>query len=321
MVPPIPAMLLAALLAIPISTEQDDADCAAGDLSACAVKGGRLLTQGKTAEGLALLRSTCEQGEPVACYNLAVAHVRGTAGSPDVPLAVPLFELSCQQGFSMACYDLGHLYATGDGITQDPIQAYQYTAKGCQAGMASACSEQASMMVSGFGTDADPDGALTLMTGACEAGHGMSCSKVAAMYAQGVVGTGEEDTSGWDAKACEHGDAIGCFNHGAGLRRAGKNEEAFTADTRGCSLGMGECCAALGMAYLKGRGAAKDTAAALTQFEKACDLSYASGCTAAGATVTAADTSADAPVRADAFFRRACELGDSLACDALRQQP
>ncbi len=310
----------AALLAIPIPSEQDDAECAAGDLAACAVKGGRLLTEGKFDEGLALLQSTCDRGEPVACYNLAVARVRGTGGSPNVPAAVGLFEQACKQGFSMACSDLGHLYATGNGVPQDPAKAYLHTAQGCEAGLPAACSEQASMMVSGFGTTEDPQGALTVMTGACEAGHGISCSKVAALYAQGIVGTGEEDTSVWDAKACEHGDAIGCFNHGAGLRRAGKLEEAYAVDTRGCSLGVGESCAALGMAHLKGRGAPEDTAAALGQFEKACDLGYSRGCTAAGATVSVADTSPEAPARAEAFFRRACELGDTNACEALERK-
>jgi len=251
--------------------------CASGDLDACAVDGGALLAEKKTAAGMAILEPACEQGGMLACYNIAAEHMRNGR----VEEALPHFERTCTAQLAIGCADLGFIHATGAGVPRDAERGFRLTETGCQLGYAAACGEAAAMMVSGFGTTKDEKKAFKYMASACLQQHAQSCTKAASMAEQGIGAPKDLDAAAtFYASACDGGDGTGCVNL-ATLENAREHfDVALVAATNGCDLNEGLACASAAMAHLRGRGVEADRAKAMTFFERACMAGYENGCKA-----------------------------------------
>jgi TPR repeat protein len=82
-----------------------------------------------------------------------------------------------------------------------------------------------------------------------------------------------------------------------------------------CSLGYGEGCNDLGVAYAQGTGTAQDLAEAARQFERACDLGSMNGCSNLGVAALEGEGTARDKKRAAALFARACKAGHQPSCE------
>lgn len=83
-------------------------------------------------------------------------------------------------------------------------------------------------------------------------------------------------------KACESGDAHGCFNLGfmysKGLGTTKDDKRAFGAYKKACNGGVAEGCNDLALAYDYARGTNEDKAAALKYYKTACAIGYQKSC-------------------------------------------
>jgi TPR repeat protein len=94
--------------------------------------------------------------------------------------------------------------------------------------------------------------------------------------------TAEDDLTVF-SRACEQGDALGCFEAGARLEARGTTSgdaaEAVSFFERGCDGGAASACVNLGNAYSNGELLlGKDLARAATLYERACGLQVPAGC-------------------------------------------
>ena len=66
------------------------------------------------------------QNDPEACYNLALAYLKGEGVARDPVRAFPYMVVAADAGVVPAQSRLGLMYATGEGVAQDPIAAHQW---------------------------------------------------------------------------------------------------------------------------------------------------------------------------------------------------
>jgi len=85
------------------------------------------------------------------------------------------------------------------------------------------------------------------------------------------------------SKACDNGDAKGCFNLGYSYN-TGKGVEKDYVKARNyyvisCDAGYARACTRLGLLYGEGKGVKKDMKRAIVLFKKGCHGGHKDGCT------------------------------------------
>ena len=122
--------------------------------------------------------------------------------------------------------------------------------------------------------------AVPLYDKACNAGNQAACTGLGWAYFHGN-GIQQNDVHGMDlwAKACDAGHGDGCGNlvviydlTGAGPAKI------LPVAIKGCDLGEGSSCFALGRDYWTGTAVARDRDKAKQLFQKACDQGVKAGC-------------------------------------------
>lgn len=117
-------------------------------------------------------------------------------------------------------------------------------------------------------------------------------------------------------KACQSNDARSC--HALGERLGfGRDtrEEAISAYSKACKLGMGLSCNILGNIFSNSDNA-QDQLKGASFYRKACDLEHSTACDSLGyAYSNGRGISLDIP-KAATFYRKACELGRTESCDS-----
>lgn len=123
----------------------------------------------------------------------------------------------------------------------------------------------------------------------CEAGHGDDCEALAIAYFKGLgVAADGPAAAALLRKACDLGNAEGCYNIGAALFGG---ELGQTADKPG----------------------------AVSYFEKACSAGYATGCFNLGVMYLKADGVAQDTAKGKALMVEGCRLGEKDACDIVKE--
>jgi TPR repeat protein len=67
-----------------------------------------------------------EQGDPEACYNLALAFLKGEGVAQDKARAFDLLIEAARQGVIPAQSRIGLMYAKGEGVPQDSVEAHKW---------------------------------------------------------------------------------------------------------------------------------------------------------------------------------------------------
>ena len=72
------------------------------------------------------LRSSAEQGDAEAQFDLGLMYALGDGVAQDDAEAVRWYRLAAEQGHAPAQYSLGAMYAMGEGVTQDYVLAHTW---------------------------------------------------------------------------------------------------------------------------------------------------------------------------------------------------
>jgi hypothetical protein len=151
----------------------------------------------------------------------------------------------------------------------------------------------------------------------CDAGDVESCLVIAYAYAYGItVSTNEKRAHELLGRACELGSGLACKGYGDGFRP--QSLEARLAYERGCSLDHAGSCLFLGaVAYERAMRAGEDPQPALNSFAKGCELGEGRACGALG---DVARLGLHGPPDLDGaveYYQDACRLKNELACNTL----
>lgn len=200
----------------------------------------------------------------------------------------------CGKGDVGSCYHLGIHYASGKDLPRDDARAADLFEKSCAAGVALACYARAKQQLRDVQSGkVRPDTAgrakvREFADKACEMGDGWACFSVAEWYLS------------------EGPQAV--------LPKDATRAVAFLR--RGCDLGHGPSCSALGKMLVEGKLAAKDVAVAVGVLQRACEGGQSEDCLDLGDILRKGQGAPKDGVKAIAAYRRGCSLGDMRACNA-----
>ncbi|WP_437820125.1 SEL1-like repeat protein [Sorangium sp. So ce1078] len=200
----------------------------------------------------------------------------------------------CGKGDVGSCYHLGIHYASGKDLPRDDARAAELFEKACGAGVTQACYARARLQLRDIQSGkVFPDAAgrakvREFADKACEMGDGWACFSVAEWY----LSEGPQ----------------------AALPKDATRAVAFLR--RGCDLGHGPSCSALGKMLVEGKLAAKDVAVAVGVLQRACEGGQAEDCVDLGDILRKGQGAPKDGVKAIKAYQRGCTLGDMRACNA-----
>ncbi|WP_234023859.1 SEL1-like repeat protein [Sorangium cellulosum] len=200
----------------------------------------------------------------------------------------------CGKGDVGSCYHLGYHYLSGKDLPRDDARAASLFEKACDAGIALSCFARAKLLM-----------------------RDMVSNKAVADAA------GRAKLRELSDKACALGDGWSCWSVAEWYLREGP-QAVFPRDParavallrRGCDLGQGPSCSALGDMLVEGKLTAKDVPAAVGVLQRACEGGLAEDCVALGDILRKGQGAPKDGVKAIAAYRRGCTLGDMRACNA-----
>jgi hypothetical protein len=145
----------------------------------------------------------------------------------------------------------------------------------------------------------DEASAVALATKACEEGDAAGCFSLGVLFEQGNgVDVDQARAKALYARACEKGEARGCLN----------------SYTDACDGGKTRGCVELGSLFEQGHGVRKNEEYAATLYTKACDGGEAEGCFKLGVLFEEGAGVDQDRARAAQLYTRACKGGDASAC-------
>lgn len=200
----------------------------------------------------------------------------------------------CGKGDIGSCYHLGIQYLGGKDFPRDDARAAELFEKACGAGVTQACYARAKQLLRDMkSAKAPPDAAgrakvREFADKACEMGDGWSCFSVAEWYLS------------------EGPQAV--------LPKDPTRAVAFLR--RGCDLGHGPSCSALGKMLVEGKLAAKDVGVAVGVLQRACQGGQSEDCVDLGDILRKGQGAPKDGVKAISAYSHGCSLGDMRACNA-----
>ncbi len=200
----------------------------------------------------------------------------------------------CGKGDVGSCYHLGIHYLSGKDLPRDDARAADLFEKSCGAGIAQACYARAKQQLRDIQSGkVSPDGA------------------------------GRAKVREFADKACDLGDGWACFSAAEWYLSEGPQAvlpkdptRAVAFLRRGCDLGYGPSCSALGKMLVEGKLAAKDVAVAVGVLQRACEGGETEDCVDLGDILRKGQGASKDGVKAIAAYQRGCNLGDMRACNA-----
>ena len=263
---------------------------------------------------------------------MALSLENGTNGqTKNVPRAVGLYRLACDAGDGAGCMHLGRMYDSPHaGVSMDRGKARQLFAQACEAGDAAACTYSGLAITKGEGATADPARGALLFAKACDGGDMRGCGMLGNAYSNGAgAPQNDQRAAALLRQACDGGQLTFCGGLGTltasargGLTRDSVKAVALWRQACTAAASNAESCAALGTAYLRGSGTAKDDGRGVQYLSQACEGGLAAGCTAlAAAYETGTAVTVKSVTRAAEFYKRGCDGGDQKACAWVRANP
>lgn len=200
----------------------------------------------------------------------------------------------CGKGDAGSCYHLGIHYLTGKDLPRDDARAAELFEKACGEGVAQACYARGKQQM-----------------------RDLLSAKVP------VDAAARAKVREFADKACALGDGWACFSVADWYLREGPqavlprdSTRAVALLRRGCDLGYGPSCSALGNMLVEGKLAAKDVAVAVGVLQRACDAGQPEDCVELGNILRTGQGAPKDGVKAIVAYTRGCSLGDMRACNA-----
>lgn len=154
--------------------------CEKSDLRACTHLGVIRYESPESAEsGFALLSNSCEQGDWLACRQLASLYERDdTLPGRHLPTAISLFDRACLLGNAHSCTEAGYLLIEeNEGATKNENAAVLYFEKACAGADPWGCWWLGSCYNQGIGHPIDLYRAGQVYKKACSLGHSPACAQ------------------------------------------------------------------------------------------------------------------------------------------------
>jgi len=162
---------------------------------------------------------------------------------------------------------------------------------------------------------------IVRLTSECEKGKYASCTELGTLYTNTGGVEGEARAAALYERACNGGDAVGCYHRGLDFvyGGAGRKDESQAAGyfQRACDGGNAEGCDSLGRLYEEGRGVAPDLARAAELYQRACDGGDQGSCVGLGNMYRDGKGVTKDESRAADLYRRTCYGGYILSCGLL----
>jgi hypothetical protein len=118
----------------------------------------------------ALFEAAAMRGDPEAQLILALGHMSGVSGAPNLAAALPLLHRAAQQGLPEAQYRLAQALEAGQGVRRDVAWAAMWFGRAAERGHAEAQFALALLRILGEGIEADEADALARLRAAERAG-------------------------------------------------------------------------------------------------------------------------------------------------------
>jgi uncharacterized protein len=171
--------------------------------------------------------------------------------------------------------------------------------------------------------------AVKHFTRLCDGGRSDACVRIGDIYSDAkLVEFSYEQATALYKRACELGDANGCFKLGALARRSGSGsggnilpervELVMRSFEKACDGGVGAGCEAAGTLLSDGRTMSRDLPRAASFFENACNGGMPQGCYQLGLMSRAGDPVARNDRRSRYLIRKACVAAELPACREVR---
>lgn len=166
----------------------------AGDFAAYWYKVLRTASQGPPAAATAI-RTSAEEGNATAQYNLGVFYERGQGIPQDYTQAVYWYQKAAEQGYPAAENNLAGMYSDGRGLPQDYPQAVYWYRKSADQGLVTAQENLGDLYFLGKGVTQDYSKAVYWYLKAAEQGYGKAQYNLGNMYhyGRGVAQSYAED--------------------------------------------------------------------------------------------------------------------------------
>ncbi|PAF49705.1 hypothetical protein BKH43_06340 [Helicobacter sp. 13S00401-1] len=263
-------------------------DALANPLSAsaalnAAIKAAR---EGDYKKALDLFNTSCNQGNPAACFGIGVMFMYGAGVPQDRSKATRYYQMGCSGGDPTACTNLGMLYDEEAKQPGNPRKAAEMYMTGCQGGDVESCNNLAWAYSNGVGVPKNYQMALQYYKFACDNGSDIGCYNLGLLTnTNSIYGPNKATMTPLEQNvaACNAGDVEGCANLGwmytVGTHGVSKNYRlASQYLNTACIGGVGSACNNLGVLYEKGQGVTQNKAQALELYSLACDRGVANGC-------------------------------------------
>lgn len=222
----------------------------------------------------------CDNGDSIACSNVARAFEVGDGVAIDRPRAEAMYRVACDGGAWLACINLAAMLEE-QGVIE---VADELLGRACAAGDPLGCLRQGELVLRSADSVDDEARALGLLERACGARIQRACIEQARLIRAGRAGLAPDAhvAAVIFSQACESGEPIGC-------------EE-------------------LAAAYLEGDGMPQDTELGVATLERACISEHTVACRRLAALYregSGVEANADEAAR---FERIACQQNDPDAC-------
>lgn len=228
---------------------------------------------------------------------------------------------ACDEGDSIACSNVAQAFEVGDGVAVDVARAEAMYRVACDGGAWLACINLAAMLQAKGLADV----AEGLLGRACEGGEALGCYRQAELVAGARVNgaaAGEDEARALALyrRACGALIRGACVEVGRFVRdgRGGVQPDAHEAAVmfaQACDGGEPSACREYGMVLLSGEGFPRDVELGLATLERACISEQAEACATLWESYSRGANGATADAELGARFgRMACERGVAAAC-------
>lgn len=249
-------------------------DCRAGDQRACYWRGQADLDEGRTEQGVKLIKAACEAGIGPACNTEGFFSSAGWYEQPIDPVrARSLWARSCELGSKDGCDSWGTGLRDAIGGPVDLPGAAAAYERACKLEDSAGCTNLGSALLKGEGVKQDVTRAVALWRTICsrETDIQHSCRLLGAALVQGE-GMEANVTEGLTLlrRACNLGEAEDCQVAGELMALFGSQSEAVRYLRTSCTWGRPAGCRTLGLRLLEGPDEEDAHAEAREVLQKAC---------------------------------------------------
>ncbi|MEM9572032.1 MAG: hypothetical protein AAF996_11235 [Pseudomonadota bacterium] len=276
--------------------------------------------------GMPLLISSCDAGNPSACYNVGFAYQRGAYVAKDEPHAAVYFDKACELDHGLGCAAFIMLRQYGHAETDKPEWYVENATRECRAGNLDACQLMNSLFSHETPTGFRPDPSRSLYYSelGCNLGDLDMCRWAGDKHRDGI-GTEKNPQRAYTYydRICQSNAGIesdlGC-QYAANLNLTGNAKTKTDKALDACSRGGAMSCRTAAWSYTTGKEVPVDLQRGMSLFERACDGHDAAACLDLGQFHEWAQFGVEEnKPKARTYYVKACRLNHPFGCKELER--